>query len=159
MRAGCALQMGIDPSSEPKPPARTVLDWVGTLLFGLLGAPLIILCVTTLYEGFFRTRAPERPFVVIGSLMCVGLPGGLFLWRAWRIYTGRRFKWRTSMRVRRRLCIRCGYDLRGGVETCPECGMPVPEPIDRIAARLEGMVGRREEAGNSDGSDYRPDAG
>jgi hypothetical protein len=153
------LPIRMDSSREPTPPKRTVLDWVGTALFGLLGAPLVFVCVMTLYEGFCYTRAGERLWAVMGSLICVGLPGGLFWWRAWRIYSGRRFKWRNSMRVRRRLCIRCGYDLRGGVEICPECGMPVPEPIDRIAARLEGMLRRQEEAGNSDGADYRSDAG
>lgn len=92
------LRSSIDPSSEPKPPGRTVLDWVGIVLFGLLGTPLVFVCATTLFQGIFYTRAGERLFVLIGSLICVGLPGGLFWWRAWRIYSGRRFKWRNSMR-------------------------------------------------------------
>jgi hypothetical protein len=150
------LRTAIDPSSEPTPPGRTVLDWVGIVLFGVLGLPLMLACASVLYEGFWFTRAPDRLVTVLSGLICAGVPGGLFWWRAWWIFTRRRWAWRRSMRVKRRICIRCGYDLRGGVEICPECGMPVPEPIDRIAARLEAMLRRPDETRNSDGGgDYR----
>jgi predicted amidophosphoribosyltransferase len=51
--------------------------------------------------------------------------------------TGRHL-YREFRRVRRDnkgLCTQCGYDLRGGRERCPECGMPIPGPSDRAATQ------------------------
>jgi hypothetical protein len=38
---------------------------------------------------------------------------------AWRRARERRRRWRED------LCPRCGYDLRGSAEKCPECGTPI----------------------------------
>jgi hypothetical protein len=130
-----------DSSEELTPPRRTVWDWLGTVLFAVLGVPPVFLCLTMLTALFSPGPIVERLVFVFLGVGFLGVPGGLLCWRAWVIFTGRKARWRQSMRVRRRLCIRCGYDLRGGVQVCPECGLPVPESIDRIAARLEMMTG------------------
>jgi predicted amidophosphoribosyltransferase len=53
--------------------------------------------------------------VVVGVLvlLCVAL---FVVWRRSREY---------EKRVRRGLCVRCGYDVRASGEHCPECGAPI----------------------------------
>jgi len=138
-------------SDEPIPPRRTLLDWVGAVVFAAMGLPLVLLCVATLGEAVSAGDFFLGLLIVFASFTYLGLPGGLLCWQAWRFFTGRKTRWRRTMRVRRRLCIRCGYDLRGGVKKCPECGKAVPESIDHIAARLEMMTG----GGNDDRKEER----
>jgi hypothetical protein len=53
--------------------------------------------------------------------------------RAWESFQHLRDKWRAigdyerQDRLRRGLCVKCGYDLTGNLSgTCPECGTAVP---------------------------------
>jgi hypothetical protein len=53
--------------------------------------------------------------------------------RYWRRFKYLRWKWRAigyyekQDRLRRGLCVNCGYDLTGNLSgTCPECGTAVP---------------------------------
>lgn len=66
--------------------------------------------------------------IIAPSWFVVGItavPPGLayLVWRRWR---------RTELRRERGQCVRCGYDLRGTPERCPECGAvastPAPVP-------------------------------
>lgn len=36
--------------------------------------------------------------------------------------------WKLRSRLRSGLCPACGYDLRGSIGTCPECGSPAVRP-------------------------------
>jgi len=42
---------------------------------------------------------------------------------------------RREKRVTRGLCVRCGYDLRGSSERCPECGAGVGSKQSAVGSR------------------------
>lgn len=63
--------------------------------------------------GLYSVTVPHW----FAMLLCLPVPA---LWM-------RRFLKQRSRRIRG-LCQKCGYDLRGSTEKCPECGTPVPSP-------------------------------
>jgi hypothetical protein len=106
--------------------------WLLTLCFGLaLVAPL---------ADLIRAHHPElpgsAPEAAAGNLLIQGIfimfatgvlalgIAGVLQWRENRV----------ASRIKRGLCAKCGYDLRGGSgaatesPTCPECGTRLPSP-------------------------------
>src|SRR5690349_5603027 len=75
--------------ADPKPPRLTLLDWFGIVLFALLGAPFLFLCIDALYEAIFGDSR-NRSSLIWAALLCAGLPGIACWWRAWRIFVGRK---------------------------------------------------------------------
>jgi hypothetical protein len=79
--------------------------------------------------GWFLVHIPEEWPLVLplvdrsGTVTHMGLPlwalGGLFALSYWALV---RPMMMADRRRRRGLCPRCGYDLRGSPEKCPECG-------------------------------------
>ena len=62
------------------------------------------------HSGALTTRAAVIPYWFV--MLCAGVWPGV-----WGMRWGRRWRWKRSGK-----CVSCGYDLRGGGETCPECG-------------------------------------
>jgi predicted amidophosphoribosyltransferase len=50
----------------------------------------------------------------------------LLLLAAVPFLTRARRAWRRRRRLRRHLCLQCGYDLRASGSLCPECGTGIP---------------------------------
>ncbi len=59
------------------------------------------------------------PHVVLLVILAPGVLWPLLYWR------------RRRRRVKRGLCLNCGYDLRASPERCPECGAPRKAPSSR----------------------------
>lgn len=93
-----------------------------------------------MYWGLFTPNDPvgryflfKRPLPnPIGHLLWVGLKPLLIatpLAAAWSLYRYVQ-TWRQALRVG--VCRKCGYDLRGSKDRCPECGTPIERtPVPR----------------------------
>ena len=70
-------------------------------------------------------QPPAQPAALQRSLPCSPLLAALSVLPIWWLFAWLRRRWRAS----RRLCLRCGYDLRASTDRCPECGTPVPSQV------------------------------
>ena len=92
----------------------------------------IVLCTAvaigaTVWDATDDSLGPEHPL----SLARLALRLVTFLATGVAIAIGTIVAYRTgreATRLRRGLCVKCGYDLRAqsGGDRCPECGSPVP---------------------------------
>ena len=64
------------------------------------------------------TGRPDLMLLYPPALVITGIPIAL-----WLLLIPSR---KRQQRLKRGLCVECGYDLRASSERCPECGTPVP---------------------------------
>jgi hypothetical protein len=106
-----------------------VISWISAAGFPFYGH----------WEGFdgFRTdwrfelwRFPYAKAIRV-PLWVPGLAGAAFA-------VGITLYIRHRVQVRREggLCVRCGYDLRGSTERCPECALPIPHKTQHADAAM-----------------------
>jgi hypothetical protein len=92
--------------------------------------------------GDWVLNGPDCPYVGPGFVVPHWMPVILFsllpVWWCFRVPTRTR-------RLRARLCVGCGYDLRGSLSgsghECPECGHPMPNSRYFKAAPEPGTLG------------------
>lgn len=94
---------------ELTPGASTLHRWASNAGFGFDGASFS----QPLVQGSMRVVVIPYWFLCVLTLLPV--------LRLSQVYARR---WR---RLKRGLCIECGYDLRASHDRCPECGAPLPE--------------------------------
>jgi hypothetical protein len=108
----------------------------------VVGLALVVLCTVSL--GVLAVFLPDPASglcVVFGT--CMMVPGivmvvaGLADYLLRVLPEERRFR-DLVRREEQGLCTRCGYDLRGSIDRCPECGLPFnPGKRPRLTTRDE----------------------
>jgi hypothetical protein len=121
-------------SSADRPPERTARQYamaaISLIVAILPGGALLMIALASLSEGVEGVGC----FLVAATLL--GTLAILCARHAWNALTGPQRAWAASRRGRRRRCYRCGYDLRGSTRICAECGTPIPESYEELAARM-----------------------
>ena len=83
---------------------------------------------------------------------------GIPLWLPFLIFGATTGFIRTVSRVSRRkrrklgLCLKCGYDLRGSSERCPECGVAIE--LDKAAQLRENIIPKENEIDETNPHDH-----
>lgn len=70
----------------------------------------------------------ETSYCASAPVWSLVLASGVFP-ALWLLTAGQR-RWRHRRRSKKGLCVRCGYDLRGTPDRCPECGAAVTKRVD-----------------------------
>jgi hypothetical protein len=116
------------PAVEPEPvehamPAPSVVERSCVAACAVLAGLYLVLPLVFFADGLMQGRKGLEDFIdLTGGLVCSWVVGVALAAGAWHVSTRRARAWRARPRVRRWVCGVCGYDLRGGHDTCPECG-------------------------------------
>ena len=111
------------------------IEYCGMPAQELVSPPMPIPGGTITYSrAFYGFRYLIIPWWVLTALTSL-LP---LLWASG--YVAWRLRERRARRLRDRICLKCGYDLRASVGRCSECGTPVPGRVgaDNSGASKEG---------------------
>ncbi|HEY2589322.1 MAG TPA: hypothetical protein VGI81_26490 [Tepidisphaeraceae bacterium] len=102
--------------------AAVVLLGLHVLVAGLIPLKLLLMPGDPPKLRAFGDVLPIGPVIIVLSAAAFG---AVFLIpMLWLLAPGTRAAF--ERRVERRLCVKCGYDLRASKDRCPECGTPIP---------------------------------
>lgn len=104
-----------------------LLIWRSPLLIAGLVWGFLCLAVLFLVPNLHSGPVPPNLNMITAcsvERLALILIGGGILDVLVRVIPQRRRETEQTWRLRNGLCLRCGYDLRGSSERCPECGTP-----------------------------------
>jgi len=108
---------------------RWVISWSAIAIMLVIPPAILSGVVWVIFNSWkspYRWGGDELQFVVFWGLVGAGLTAGE-LWIIIPMIVRRLQSRREAKLKSQGCCIRCGYDIRGSVERCSECGEKLPK--------------------------------